>query len=97
MEVITIVEGHVPDALMADFEQAYASLKKGPFPEGWVSSSLLMSRADPDFYRIETVWKDMAALERYREKAKTPAAVDLFGKIGVEPTVETYEVVQKMP
>ena len=90
MQVLTVVEGHIPDAMMTDFEQSYASLGKGPVPEGWVGSSLLISKADPDFYRIETVWDSMVALEKYRQKAKAPAAVELFEKVGAEPTVETY-------
>lgn len=97
MRVITIVEGNVPVPEMKEFEASYASLKQGPFPPGWIMSSLLRNSDNPKIYRIETVWESREALEKYRRSTQTPAAVLLFKKAGVRPRVEIYDMAYHIP
>ncbi len=90
-KVVTIVGGKVPISKSREFEEAYASVK-GPFPPGWVESRLIKNSSDPENYRIETVWESREVLEKYRTSTTTPVAVALFQKVGVNPTVNIYEI-----
>lgn len=97
MEVITIVEGKVPISKAREFEMAYASLKQGPFPPGWLRSSLLRNGDNPEIYRIETVWESREALEKYRSSTQIPKAIELFQKVKASPRVEIYDIVHNLP
>ncbi len=97
MEVITIVEGKVPVSKSKEFETAYESLKQGPFPPGWLRSSLLRNSDNPETYRIETVWESREALEKMRSSTQTPKAIELFQKVKTSPRVEIYDIVNNVP
>lgn len=97
MEVMTIVEGRVPASRAAEFENAYAALKKDAPVEGLVRSSLLRSSDKPDIYRIETVWESREALDRMRSSTQVPKAVELFRNVGASPHVEIYEILENVP
>ena len=97
MQIITIVEGKIPINKTKEFEKYYAELKKEPFPEGLVRSSLLRNKNNPEIYRIQTVWQSLEILEKYRNSTETPTAILLFQKFGVTPKVEIYSVIYNLP
>ncbi len=93
MQVITVVEGNVPNLRIKEFEANFALAKKEPRPPGLVLSALLRGSKSPDKYRIQTIWESREALEKMRSSAGTPKAIELFQKVGVRPTVEIFEII----
>lgn len=92
MEVITFVQGKVPDSKKEEFESGYEILKQDSKPDGLIASYLLRKE---DTYVIETVWESQEALNKMRSEEK-PAAIKLFNKIGVEPTLKVYNMVNNI-
>jgi quinol monooxygenase YgiN len=90
--IATIVEGRVPadkgDRLVA----AYDALSAGPLPDGLTQSFLLQDTRDETTWRVMTLWRDMAALEKMRAQPGTPAAVALFQDLDVTPNVGVFRV-----
>ncbi len=97
MEVMTVVEGRVPQSKMKDFESAFASMKGGPTPPGWKMSFMLRDSEDPEVYRLSTLWESREALERYRSNTKVPTAFLLFRSVGVEPQLRVFEIPARLP
>jgi hypothetical protein len=50
-------------------------------------------RGEANEWQIITLWRSRAQLEEYRRSVDTPAAVAIFRKAGVEPTVALFDVV----
>ena len=88
--LVTVVEGRVPTERSGVFEAAYATLLTMPIPNGLITTQLLRDTADPDAWRIETVWRDRESIDAMRAQG-TPLAVKLFRDAGVEPSVSVFE------
>ncbi len=97
MQVITIVEGKVPNLRAKEFEANFASAKREPVPPGLVSSLLLRNSKTPESYRIQTIWENRDALDKMRSSTKTPKAIELFQRNGVQPTLEIFEILDSVP
>lgn len=91
MEVITFVKGNIPSSKREEFESGYEVLKKNPKPDGLIASYLLEDANEKGLYLIETVWASKNSLDKMRNEEK-PAAIELFNKVGVEPTLKVYNM-----
>ncbi|WP_330334100.1 hypothetical protein OHS33_33090 [Streptomyces sp. NBC_00536] len=74
----------------ADLVAAYRELVAGPLPDGLVRSELL-GGAD-GLWRIQTLWRDRAALEAVRAAPEGPSAPRLFREVGADPGLALFEV-----
>ncbi|MVU76281.1 hypothetical protein GPX89_03375 [Nocardia sp. ET3-3] len=84
-EVSAIVAAEREDELVAGFTE----LLRGGFPDGLVRTELLNGGGR---WRIQTLWRDRAALDAMRNSGEPPAAPALFRKVGAEPVLEILAV-----
>ncbi len=61
-------------------------------PAQMLRAYLVQSAADPELWRILSVWRSRAALDEYRRSAGTPEGVLMFRSAGAEPTFSAFEV-----
>lgn len=89
-QVLTETSGVVA----AEQEQAlldgYRELLTRPLPDGLLRTELL--RGENGQWRIQTLWRDRAALDAVRARPEPPAAPALFREVGVEPTVTILHI-----
>ena len=69
----------------------FSALMGGALPEGLVRSELL--RGQDGMWRIQSLWRDRAALMAEREVGERPAALVLFERVGAEHGHEVVTVV----
>ncbi|GJF28105.1 hypothetical protein KNE206_08050 [Kitasatospora sp. NE20-6] len=74
----------------AELVALYRELVAGPLPEGLVRTELLHGPGGR--WRVQSLWRDMAALEAVRSAPGRPAAPALFRKVGTEPELAVYVV-----
>jgi hypothetical protein len=60
-------------------------------PEGVVVASL---EYRDERARLVAIWRDEETLARYLEEAEVPRGTELMRKVGVEPTVRRFEVLE---
>jgi hypothetical protein len=94
MKMMTIVEGKVPPEKHAELEHIFEDMKRGPKPEGLLKSYLI-KKQNSDICQIIGVWADMESIMSMRAKG-LPAALVAFSKIGVEPTLSMYELLNEI-
>lgn len=80
----TVDADHEPE-LVASFHE----LAAGPLPNGLLRTELLRGQSQ---WRIQTLWRDRAALDAMRAGSETPAAPRLFRNVGAEPSLQVYEI-----
>lgn len=85
-EVSATVEPQDEQALVEGFR----ALTAGPVPEGLLRTELL-SGPEGD-WRIQTLWRDRAALDAMRAAPEPPAAPHLFRSVGAEPSLTVLAV-----
>lgn len=85
-EVSAIVAGERADNVPA----AFAELAQRPLPDGLLRTELLAGRDGE--WKIQSLWRDQAALDAMRAGAEPPAAPALFRQLGAEPVLRIYEV-----
>jgi quinol monooxygenase YgiN len=91
MEVLTVVEGKIPESKRKTFEASYKDLRYEPIPTGLIETILLRENNNSGIYRIQGRWESQEAIELMR-KIETPKAVELFKKFGVTPKLGIYEI-----
>jgi heme-degrading monooxygenase HmoA len=90
--VVTVLEAHVAPERAADLQAAYAETGAGPFPPGFVRSSLLQLASDATQWRIETVWQSHDAIAAMRGAGK-PRGVQIFEAAGANPSLAIYDTI----
>lgn len=85
-EVLATVDADREVELLAGFEE----LAAGPLPDGLLRTELL--RGSNQEWRVQTLWRDRAALDAMRAGPEPPAAPRLFRSVGAEPTLRVYAV-----
>lgn len=88
----TVLHARVPAEKVDPLRAGYARLGNGPMPPGLVRTQLIRDTQDPERWRLETVWESRETLVAMRAQG-TPAGVLLFREVGIEPTIEVYDVV----
>jgi hypothetical protein len=89
-QVLTEVSGVVAVEREADLLAAYRNVLRGPLPDGLVRTELL--NGGDGHWRIQTLWRDRAALEAMRSGPEPPAAPRIFREVGAEPELTIHEV-----
>jgi hypothetical protein len=88
-EILTEVSATVDANREVELVKGYREITAGA-PDGLVRTELL--RGQDGQWRIQTLWRDRAALEAMRARAEPPAALRLFRRVGAEPSLQVYEV-----
>jgi hypothetical protein len=89
--IMTVVSAVVPEAREAELVAAFRGLLEQPLPDGLLHTQLL--RGAEGGWRVESLWRDRAALEAMRAGSDPPAAPALFRGVGAQPTLAVFEVV----
>lgn len=92
-QVLTEVSGIVAPEREADLREAYRDVLAHPLPDGLVRTELL--DGGNGRWRVQTLWRDRAALEAMRAGAEPPAAPRIFRAVGAEPELQIYDVVAR--
>jgi quinol monooxygenase YgiN len=85
-EVSASVDPGRDDDLLAGFRELLVS----SVPDGLLRTELL--RGPGGTWRIQTLWRDPAALDAMRASGQPPAALTLFRSVGAEPSLTILEV-----
>jgi len=88
-EVLTEVSARVPDTA-GRVSAEFARLLDQPLPDGLLRTELL--RGPDDEWRIQSLWRDQAALDAMRAGPEPPAAPSLFRRLGAEPVLRVLRV-----
>ncbi|MFE1789635.1 hypothetical protein ACFW7J_14820 [Streptomyces sp. NPDC059525] len=89
-QVLSEVSGVVAADRAAGLVAAYRELVTHPLPDGLIRTELL---AGPDgHWRIQTLWRDRAALEAVRATPGGAPAPRLLRDAGADPTLTAFEV-----
>lgn len=94
-QVLTEVRATVDRASEGRLVAGFLELLKSPVPDGLLRTELL--RGPDRQWRIETLWRDRAALDVMRAGAEPPAAPQLFRSVGAEPALQIWDVVSNHP
>ena len=89
-QVMTAVTAIVAPEKESELTDGFRDLTAGPKPEGLVRSELL--RGQKGVWRIQSVWRDRAALEAMRSSGDRPSALALFDQVGAEHSHEVFSV-----
>ena len=69
---------------------AFAALAQRPLPDGLLRTELLAGWDGE--WKIQSVWRDRAALNAMRAGAEPPAAPALFRQFGAEQVLRIYDL-----
>jgi quinol monooxygenase YgiN len=90
--VITVLEARLVREQWGRLERAYAEATR-QLPPQMLETFLVQSAADPELWRVMSVWRSREALEAYRSSVDTPRGVLVFRAAGAEPSLGLLEVV----
>ncbi len=88
--VLTDVRAEVDPGREDDLVAGFRELVRSAVPDGLLRAELL--RGAEGHWRIQTLWRDRAALDAMRAGSAPPAAPALFRSVGAEPWLEIFEV-----
>ena len=88
--VLTEVSATVDPVRENDLLAGFRALLESAVPDGLLRTELL--RGPGGQWRIQTLWRDPAALEAMRAAAEPPAALTLFRSVGAEPSLTVLQV-----
>ena len=94
-QILTEVSATVPEDRAAEILLRLERLVARPVPDGLVRTELLAG-ADAE-WRIQTLWRDRAALDAMRASSEEPAAPALFRAVGAEPRLRVLQVLDRYP
>ncbi|MFJ1702766.1 antibiotic biosynthesis monooxygenase [Kitasatospora sp. NPDC088346] len=87
-QVLSEVSGRIAEDREAGFVTAYRALVAGELPDGLLRTELL--RGPDRHWRVQSLWRDLAALEAVRADPKMAAAPRLFREAGSEPDLAVF-------
>lgn len=90
--IMTTLEAEVDPEQWEKLDEAFREGTK-TLPPQIVQTFLAYSGADPNVWRIITLWRSREALDEYRQMTGTPGGVLMFRRAGVEPTLHITEIV----
>jgi quinol monooxygenase YgiN len=89
--VVTVVSATVGEDRCDALVDGFNALLQTGLPDGLLRTELLHG---PDGrWRIQSVWRDRAALDAMRAGPQEPAAPALFRRVGAEPALEIWQLV----
>ncbi|MER8182135.1 antibiotic biosynthesis monooxygenase [Kitasatospora sp. NPDC094015] len=86
--VLSEVSGRIAADREGGFVASYRALVTGELPEGLLRTELL--RGPDRHWRVQSLWRDMAALEAVRADPRMAAAPRLFREAGTEPDLAVF-------
>ncbi|MDH6575233.1 antibiotic biosynthesis monooxygenase [Kitasatospora sp. MAP5-34] len=89
-QVLSEVSAVVAAERQAELVTSYRELVAGPLPDGLIRTELL--RGPGGRWRVQSLWRDRAALEAVRADPKLTAAPRLFRDVGAEPELTVFQV-----
>jgi hypothetical protein len=90
-QILTSVSAEVDPSRNGELVDGFSALVGGALPDGLVRTELL--RGGDGTWRIQSLWRDRAALMAAREAGERPAALMLFERVGAEHAHEVFTVV----
>jgi quinol monooxygenase YgiN len=90
-QILTSVSAEVDPSRNGELVDAFSALVAGALPDGLVRTELL--RGQDGTWRIQSLWRDRAALMAARESGERPAALVLFERVGAQHAHEVFTVV----
>jgi Antibiotic biosynthesis monooxygenase len=87
-EIMTEVSAVVAGERAGEVLAAFAELAQRPLPEGLLRTELL--EGGDGRWKIQSLWRDRAALDAMRAGSEPPAAPALFRRLGAEPELRIY-------
>ena len=87
-EIMTEVSAIVAGERTGDVLAAFTELAQRPLPDGLLRTELLKGRDGE--WKIQSLWRDRAALDVMRAGPEPPAAPALFRQLGAEPELWIY-------
>jgi hypothetical protein len=93
--VITVLEARVARPYWVTLQEAF-DLARVRLAEGLAASYLAHSSADPEVWRIMTVWASRDAFESMRRTEAIPADVAIFRAAGAEPKLSIFDVTGRL-
>jgi hypothetical protein len=87
-QIMTEVSAIVAGERAGDVVAAFAELAQRALPDGLVQTELLEGRGGE--WKIQSLWRDRAALDAMRAGSEPPAAPALFRRLGAEPELRIY-------
>jgi hypothetical protein len=91
---MTDVSATVDAEREAELVRGFREITTGDTPDGLLRTELL--RGPHGQWRIQTLWRDRAALDSMRRGPEPPVAPRLFRQVGAEPSLEVYEVAHSL-
>lgn len=88
--VLTEVSADVAPDRVTELTDGFAELTRQALPDGLLRTELL--RGSDGEWRIQSLWRDQAALDAMRALPEPPAAPRLFRQVGAEPVLRIYVV-----
>lgn len=89
-QVLSEVSAVVATERQAELVTSYRELVAGPLPDGLIRTELL--RGPDGLWRVQSLWRDRAALEAVRSNPKLAAAPRLFEQVGAKPELITFQL-----
>ena len=89
-EILTSVSVIVDANREAELTAGFRNLIARPLPDGLLRTELL--RGQNGSWRIQTLWRDRAAVEAVRTGPEPPAALELFRSVGAQHSHEVFFV-----
>lgn len=88
--ILTQVTATVDAGREADLLTGFQDLLSTDLPDGLLRTELL--RGQGGQWRIDSLWRDRAALDAMRAGDDPPAAPRLFESVGAEPSLQVFEI-----
>jgi len=88
--IMTEVSAVVASDRADDVAGAFAEVLQRPLPDGLIRPEPLAGR-DGD-WKVQTLWRDQAALDAMRAGPEPPAAPAMFRQLGAEPVLRIYYI-----
>jgi hypothetical protein len=89
-QVLTEVSAIVTHERETDLVAAYRELVAHTLPDGLIRTELL--GGEDGHWRIQTLWRDRAAVDAVRAAPEGMAAPRLFRGVGAEPALALFDV-----
>ncbi|MGZ0151682.1 antibiotic biosynthesis monooxygenase [Kribbella sp. WER1] len=95
MMILTEVSATIEPDRVPELLEGFRKLAHEPRPDGLLQSRLVQQ--DDTHWRIQTLWRDHAALDAMRAGSEPPAAPRLFAALGAEPALTVLTVHEELP
>lgn len=89
---MTVLEAIVPLDRLSEVTGVFNEGIKILPPE-IISTYLVQDIKNPALFRLNTVWKNMEALEKMRSSGEKPKGIQMFEAVGAKPSLSVFQVV----